>query len=143
MPPAGGQVWDQALAGCQQVTTRRPLPPYQGMAKLPQQQSVVVPSHSEMILWTRVSEGAANPFCEVLVEPFTDSDTEWWVSRTLATLSGGWVPCRICPYPVEAPQCQPLAQVMEVAEADIQGEQQRGARCGRGGSKVGKSDQGS
>lgn len=45
----------------------------------------------------------------------------------LATLNGGQVPCRNCkpqPYPVEFPRCQTLAQVVEVAIADIQGEQE-------------------
>ena len=127
MPPAAGQVWDRAFAECQRITTRGPLPLYQGMAKLPRQQPVIVPPYSEMVLWTQVSEGAANPSCNVIVEPLPDSDTDWLVGRTLATLNGGRVPCRICnpnPYPVEVPQRQPLAQVTEVAKADIQGEQE-------------------
>ncbi len=127
MPAAAGQIWDRAFAECQRVTTTGHLPPYQGVAKLPRQQPVIVPPHSEMILWTQVSEGAANPSCEVLVEPLLNSDTEWRVGRTLATLSGGQVPCRICnpnPYPVEVPQRQPLAQVTQVDTADIHGEQE-------------------
>ncbi|KAK1897082.1 DNA ligase 2 [Dissostichus eleginoides] len=74
-----------------------------------------------MILWTQVSEGAANQACNVVV------DTEWRVGRTLATLKDGRVPVRICnpnPYPVEVPQRQPLGQVTEVAATDIQGEQE-------------------
>lgn len=35
MPPAAGQVWALAFAECQRVATRIPLPPYQGVAKLP------------------------------------------------------------------------------------------------------------
>lgn len=127
MPAAAGQIWDRAFAECQRVTTTGHLPPYQGVAKLPRQQPVIVPPHSEMILWTQVSEGAANPSCEVLVEPLLNSDTEWRVGRTLSTLSGGQVPCRICnpnPYPVEVPQRQPLAQVTQVDTADIHGEQE-------------------
>jgi len=125
MSPAVGQVWDRAFTVCQRVTTRAPLPPYQGVARLSRQQPAIIPPHSEMILWTQVSEGAANPSCNVLIEPLPNSDTEWCVGRTLATLNRGQVPCRICnpnPYPVEVPQRQPLAQVTEVATADIRGD---------------------
>ncbi|KAF3835724.1 hypothetical protein F7725_028282 [Dissostichus mawsoni] len=121
MPHAAGQLWAQAFTECQRVSTRMPLPAYQGIAKLPRQQPVIIPPQSEMILWTQVSEGAANQACNVVV------DTEWRVGRTLATLKDGRVPVRICnpnPYPVEFPQRQPLGQVTEVAATDIQGEQE-------------------
>ncbi|GLD55080.1 uncharacterized protein AKAME5_000762300 [Lates japonicus] len=103
-------------------------PPYQGITKLPRQQPVIIPPHSEMIVWTLVFEGTANQSCDVVVEPLSNTDAEWCVGRTLATLNGGRVPCRICnpsPYPVEvAAQRQPLTQVTEIAKADIQGEQE-------------------
>lgn len=70
MSPAAGRVWDRVFTVCQRVTTRGLLPPYQGVAELSPQQPVITPPHSEMILWTQVSEGAANPSCSVLIEDF-------------------------------------------------------------------------
>ncbi|KAL7406248.1 hypothetical protein ABVT39_016389 [Epinephelus coioides] len=121
MPPVDGQIWARAFAECQRITTRGPLPPYQGVAKVPRQQAVIILPQSEIVVWTQISEDASNPSCTVIVELLPDSDTEWRVGRTLGSLNGGQVPCRICnpnPYPVEVPQRQPLAQVTEVSTAD-------------------------
>uniref|UniRef100_A0A1A8L5P6 Gypsy retrotransposon integrase-like protein 1 n=1 Tax=Nothobranchius pienaari TaxID=704102 RepID=A0A1A8L5P6_9TELE len=125
--PPEGQIWTQAFVECRRVATKDPCPPYHGVAKLPPQPPVLIPAHSEMIIWAQVTDGTTNQSCDVLVEPLRDSDTEWCVGKTLATLRGGKVPCKVCnpnPYPVEVPQRRPLAQVLEVAQDDIKGEQE-------------------
>uniref|UniRef100_A0AAV2MD57 Uncharacterized protein n=1 Tax=Knipowitschia caucasica TaxID=637954 RepID=A0AAV2MD57_KNICA len=101
---------------------KSPEPAYQGVAKVPRQSPITIPPLSEMVLWLQVSADQSNVF----VEPLPNSDSEWYVGRTLTRLSGGRVPCRVCnpnPYPVE-PQRQPLAQVSEVTLSDIKGEQE-------------------
>lgn len=126
IPLVEGKAWAQAFVECHQITTRGSLPLYQGIDKLPRQQPVVIPPESEMIVWTQVSDGAPNQSASVMIEPLPGSDQEWCVGRTLAMLSGGRVPCRLCnpnPYPVEVPQRQPLAQVTEVEPTEIQAEQ--------------------
>lgn len=125
--PLEGRAWAEAFAVCRQVAASKPPPLYQGAVRLPRQPPVIVPPQSEMVIWTQVTEGATSMPCNVLVEPLPDSDSEWRVGRTLATLDGGRVPCRVCnpnPYPVEVPQRRPLAQVFEVTRGDIQGERE-------------------
>ncbi|XP_028301871.1 uncharacterized protein LOC114462925 [Gouania willdenowi] len=127
IPWVEGQAWAQAFAECHRISTREPLPPYQGLTKLPRQQPVVIPPQTEMLVWTQVSEGFPKRACNVIIEPLPESDSEWRVGRTLAELMGGRVPLRLCnpnPYPVEVPQRQPLAQVTEVAATNVQGDQE-------------------
>lgn len=127
MPLVEGQAWARAFTECHRITTRPPLPLLQGVAKLPRQSPVVIPPQSEMIVWTQVFDPASNQSCSVIVEPLSDSGSEWCVARIVTTLQGGRVPCRLCnpnPYPVEIPQRQPLAEVTEVTTADIQGEKE-------------------
>uniref|UniRef100_A0AAV2MQT6 Uncharacterized protein n=1 Tax=Knipowitschia caucasica TaxID=637954 RepID=A0AAV2MQT6_KNICA len=131
LPPTEGKVWDQAFAECHRVATRSPTPPYEGTAKLTRQPPVVIPPHSEMVLWLHVTgDSVGQP--QVQVEPLPGGSSEWYVGRTLARLSKGRVPCRVCnpnPYPIEVPQRQALAQVTEVSTSDIKGEQELVLDC--------------
>lgn len=40
MPPLEGRLWPQAFAECRKIAAKCPLPPYQGVAKLPRQQPI-------------------------------------------------------------------------------------------------------
>uniref|UniRef100_A0AAV2MPX7 Uncharacterized protein n=1 Tax=Knipowitschia caucasica TaxID=637954 RepID=A0AAV2MPX7_KNICA len=120
-------MWIEAFTQCQRVASKGPRSLFEGAAKLPRQVAVTIPPHSEMVVWTCVTNNAPGNPCTVLVEPLPGSDNEWCIGCTLATLSGGRVPCRVCnpnPYPVEVPQRVPLARVTEVETDDIQGEQE-------------------
>uniref|UniRef100_A0AAV2M731 Uncharacterized protein n=1 Tax=Knipowitschia caucasica TaxID=637954 RepID=A0AAV2M731_KNICA len=120
-------MWTEVFTQCQRVASKGPRSLFEGAAKLPRQVAVTIPPHSEMVVWTCVTNNAPGNPCTVLVEPLPGSDNEWCIGRTLATLSGGRVPCRVCnpnPYPVEVPQRVPLARVTEVETDDIQGEQE-------------------
>ncbi|XP_023816073.1 uncharacterized protein LOC111948248 [Oryzias latipes] len=122
-----GEAWSKAFAECHRVITEAPTPLYKGVAKLPQQSSVIIPPQAEMVLWMQVTNSPVTLPCTVVVEPFPDSDTEWRIGRTLASVVGGRIPCKVCnpnPYPVEIPQRQPLAQVTEVETSEIPGEQE-------------------
>uniref|UniRef100_A0AAV2JK74 Uncharacterized protein n=1 Tax=Knipowitschia caucasica TaxID=637954 RepID=A0AAV2JK74_KNICA len=101
---AEGKAWGKAFTICQRVECSGPRPRVEGVAKLSRQPPVIIPPHTEMVLWL-----------------------QWRIGRTLAILKKGKVPCRLCnpnPYPVEVPQRQPLAKVTEVDSTDVQEEQQ-------------------
>ena len=117
MPNAAGQLWARAFTECQRVTTRMPLPAYQGIAKLPRQQPVIIPPQSEMILHA------------MLLSLFHDSDTEWCVGRTLATLKDGQVPVRIC-NPQALPSRGPPATAIGPSDGGGCNRHTRGTRAG-------------
>ncbi|KAK7915620.1 hypothetical protein WMY93_011381 [Mugilogobius chulae] len=122
---AEGKAWSKAFMECQKVVLGGPRPAFEGVAKLPRQPPVIIPPHTEMVLWMQVTETNTN--CTVTIEPLPNSDTEWRVGRTLATFRDGKVPCRLCnpnPYSVEVPQRQPLAWVTEVNYTEIQEDQE-------------------
>lgn len=127
MPVVEGQAWARAFTECHRITTKPMAPHFQGIAKLPRQSPVIIPPQSEMIMWTQVPDYPPNQSCSVIVEPLPDSSSDWCVARTVTTLQGGQVACRVCnpnPYPVEVLQRQPLAEVTEVAPSDVQGERE-------------------
>uniref|UniRef100_A0AAV2MDH7 Uncharacterized protein n=1 Tax=Knipowitschia caucasica TaxID=637954 RepID=A0AAV2MDH7_KNICA len=70
---------------------KSPEPAYQGVAKVPRQSPTTIPPLSDMVLWLQVSADQYNVF----VEPLPNSDSEWYVGRTLTRLSGGRVPSRV------------------------------------------------
>lgn len=121
--PVAGQVWEQAFSVCQRVTVAGPAIPFQGVARLPRQPPVVIPSESEMVVWAQLQEGAPNTVHNALIEPLEEQAGEWYVARSLVVVSGGKLPMRMCnpnPYPVEVPLRRPLAKVTQIDECDVQ-----------------------
>ncbi|KAK7916332.1 hypothetical protein WMY93_012093 [Mugilogobius chulae] len=96
---------------------------FEGVSRLPRQMPVHIPPYSEMVVWTTIIDSPPGTPCTVVIEPLPNSDNEWCVGRTLATLSGGRVPVDyvtqiLTQWRSPAPA---LARVTEVAVEDIQG----------------------
>ncbi|KAK7883852.1 hypothetical protein WMY93_026975 [Mugilogobius chulae] len=48
---AEGKAWSRAFMECQKVVLGGPRPAFEGAAKLPRQPPVIIPPHTEMVLW--------------------------------------------------------------------------------------------
>ncbi|KAJ8397662.1 hypothetical protein AAFF_G00436610 [Aldrovandia affinis] len=59
---------------CRRASVEGPAPTFQGVAKLPQQATLVLPPQSEMVVWARVSDGAPAGGCHVMVDAMPDHE---------------------------------------------------------------------
>lgn len=121
--PVACQAWEQAFSVCQRVMAGSPTVLCHGVARLPRQSPVVIPSESEMVVWAQLQDGAPKTVHNALIEPLEDQDGEWFVARALVVVSGGKIPMRVCntnPYPVEVPLHRSLATVTQINECDVQ-----------------------
>lgn len=118
IPQGSRQEWERALACCQRTMTVGPTEERPVTARLTkQQQPVVVPAESEMMLWAHIPEDPGKTHYTALVEG-VDTETEWQVAHAVVDVKNHRIPIRVCnphPYPIEIPQRQPLAKVCRIS----------------------------